>query len=115
MKSAKSMTTMAFLVMINAAFFIFCDRWAMAASASTMSNLTTVSPLSVMSSEKASLPASERYCFVCYSCARVETSQSLLCPDDMDMCMVCKKIIRQMGAYMIIFSSFLGIFLNLQQ
>ena len=110
MKSAKSMTTMAFLVMINAAFFIFCDRWAMAASASTMSNLTTVSPLSVMSSEKASLPASERYCFVCYSCARVETSQSLLCPDDMDMCMVCKKIIRQMGAYMIVFPPFLAFF-----
>ena len=32
------------------------------------------------------------HCFVCYSCNRVELSQSIECPKEQNMCMVCTKV-----------------------
>ena len=38
--------------------------------------------------EQPAIQNEERKCFVCYSCSRVETSQSLLCPEGLNQCMV---------------------------
>ena len=33
-----------------------------------------------------------QHCFACYSCNRVELSQSIECPKEQNMCMVCTKV-----------------------
>ena len=34
-----------------------------------------------------------QHCFACYSCNRVELSQSIECPKEQNMCMVCTKVV----------------------
>ena len=83
--------------MMNASSLLFvCDCWA--ATSTTMSSAematedTRAEVIKDSSSTTSSSPAAaasvERKCFVCYSCKRVETSQSVPCSEDEDQCMV---------------------------
>ena len=69
--------------MINASSLLFvCDCWAATSTTMSSAEMATEDTAEVIKA------AVERKCFVCYSCKRVETSQSVPCSEDEDQCMV---------------------------
>ena len=83
--------------MMNASSLLFvCDCWAATSTTMSSAEMATedtraevIKDSSSTSSSAAAAAASvERKCFVCYSCKRVETSQSVPCSEDEDQCMV---------------------------
>ena len=81
--------------MMNASSLLFvCDCWAATSTTMSSAEMATEDTRAEVikdSSSTSSSPAAasvERKCFVCYSCKRVETSQSVPCSEDEDQCMV---------------------------
>ena len=84
--------------MMNASSLLFvCDCWAATSTTMSSAEMATEDTRAEVikdSSSTSSSPAAasvERKCFVCYSCKRVETSQSVPCAEDEDQCMVRSK------------------------
>ena len=70
--------------MMNASSLLFvCDCWAATSTTMSSAEMATEDTAEVIKAA-----AVERKCFVCYSCKRVETSQSVPCSEDEDQCMV---------------------------
>ena len=82
--------------MMNASSLLFvCDCWAATSTTMSSAEMATedtraevIKDSSSTSSSAAAAASVERKCFVCYSCKRVETSQSVPCSEDEDQCMV---------------------------
>ena len=82
--------------MMNASSLLFvCDCWAATSTTMSSAEMATedtraevIKDSSSTSSSAAAEASVERKCFVCYSCKRVETSQSVPCSEDEDQCMV---------------------------
>ena len=81
--------------MMNASSLLFvCDCWAATSTTMSSAEMATedtraeVIKDSSSTSSSAAAASVERKCFVCYSCKRVETSQSVPCSEDEDQCMV---------------------------
>ena len=73
--------------MMNASSLLFvCDCWAATSTTMSSAEMATEDTAEVIKAA-----AVERKCFVCYSCKRVETSQSVPCAEDEDQCMVRSK------------------------
>merc|ERR1711953_692599 len=80
--------------MMNASSLLFvCDCWAATSTTMSSAEMATedtraeVIKDSSSTSSSAAAASVERKCFVCYSCKRVETSQSVPCSEDEDQCM----------------------------
>ena len=82
--------------MMNASSLLFvCDCWAATSTTMSSAEMATedtraevIKDSSSTSSSAVAAASVERKCFVCYSCKRVETSQSVPCSEDEDQCMV---------------------------